>query len=410
MTHGYSKLSSLLLDSLHQDRSRLDVSALAALTAQEWADLLVLAGRQRVAPLLYHNLKGRGLERSLPEEFLQALRDSHMRNTARNLRLAAESGRIAEALDAEGIPVIALKGIHLAQEVYESIGLREMNDIDLLVQKPDLARAAEIVMNMGFRPLKPFSLDWGLPQKDVPRMIASGTGAVELHWSVAPPGRSPMFDIREFWEQSRPTELAGTTMLGLSPEDMVLYLGFHNGLHGFDFGLRPYCDTQAVISRWSQVLDWDAIVERAKRWSWERDVYLSLRLARELVGAGCSDSVEHALKPDQDTERMHAMAQVLAKTGMMHQLPAMMASYTQMTALGKAGFVARCLFPSRAELAFRYQTPPNSPAILLRYPNRWRDLVVRHWATLQAVRGRDKELSKLAERKGKLLRWLADGR
>ena len=403
-------VDSLLLDLLHQDRSRLDVSALAGLTAQEWANLLVLAGRQRVTPLLYHNLRGLGLAGSLPEKSLRALRDSYVRNTARNLRLAEELRQIVEALGVEDIPVIPLKGMHLAQEIYENISLREMNDIDLLVQKSDLSRAAEVLMDMAYRPTRPFSTEWGTPWKDLPRLIAPGSGPVELHWSVAPPGSSPSFDIREFWRRSRPTKLGGTMIRWLSPEDVVLYLCFHNGLHAFDFGLRPYCDTQAVISRCSQVLDWGAIVERAKRWNWQRAVYLSLRLARDLVGAGCPDAVIRELEPDRDIERMYATAQVLAKTGDTHQLLNVIANYTQMAPLGKLGFIARHLFPSRAELAFRHQIPPNSLAILLAYPMRWRDLVVRHWAALLAVRGGNEDLRRLAERKGKLLKWLSDDR
>lgn len=407
-----SKLSSLLLGSLHQDGSRLDVSVLAALTAQDWADLLVLAGRQRVAPLLYHNLRGRGLGESLPEESLQALRNSYMRNTARNLRLVAEFGRTAAALDAEGIPVIALKGIHLAHEIYENIGLREMNDIDLLVQKPDLSKGTEILMAMGFKPAKSLSPELEPITHHLPRLINDSAVPVEVHHTLAGPAWSQMFDILEVWERARPMAMGNTMVFVLSPEDVLLYLSFHNAMHAFGFGMRPYCDIQAAIRRFSPQLDWDAIVKRAKRWRWERGVYLSLRLARDLVGAGCPDSVLDALEPDQDAEGICAVAmtQVFADKRLTQAIGNNVACFAQMRACRKAGLLVRRLFPSRLEMAHMYHVPRNSLRILFAYPIRWRDVVIRHWAMLQAVQGRDEELTKLAEGKGKLLRWLADGR
>jgi len=44
-----------------------------------------------------------------------------------------ELGRLTEAMDREKIPLIALKGMALAETVYANTGLREMLDIDLLI-------------------------------------------------------------------------------------------------------------------------------------------------------------------------------------------------------------------------------------------------------------------------------------
>ena len=60
-----------------------------------------------------------------------------------------------------------------------------------------------------------------------------------------------------------------------------------------------------------------------------------------------------------------------------------------------------------------YWVAPDSLAILLKYPIRWKDLfVARHWEMLADIQGRDEELTELAglaERKGKVLHWLSEG-
>jgi hypothetical protein len=125
-----------------------------------------------VAPLLYHRLKALGLESAETLAALSVLRNYHRQNALRNLQFFAGLNPIVKALQAEKIPVIALKGAHLAQAVYGSIALREMNDFDLLVPPDRLARAGEILAAQGYRPSKPYDPDLALVTvKHLPRFL-----------------------------------------------------------------------------------------------------------------------------------------------------------------------------------------------------------------------------------------------
>src|SRR5262245_54856896 len=108
------------------------------MTREEWQLLLALAGVQRVRGILYHRLKSRGCESMIPQELVLALNEAYRHNALRNLVLYRELNRIVTALQARRIPVIVLKGAFLASVVYGNLGLREMNDLDLLVPVPDL--------------------------------------------------------------------------------------------------------------------------------------------------------------------------------------------------------------------------------------------------------------------------------
>ena len=278
------KLITLLLDSLHQDKNRLNIPELTALSMQEWDSLIALAANKQVRLLFYQNLKKRGLEEIIPEKNLHALKGFYTRNTFRNLSYFGELKHIATACKEKNIALIALKGIYLADTIYENSSLREMSDMDLLIPKEDLREATSIMLNMGYQPKVPFSLDWEPLNNHLPAFFKSKV-QVEIHWTIIEPEESPKFDILDFWNQAVPVKIAHTDMLCLSPEDVVLYVCFHNAKHHFAFSLRPYCDIQAAILHFSPELDWDKILKRAKKWGWERGIYLSLRLAREFLGA-----------------------------------------------------------------------------------------------------------------------------
>ena len=404
------KLIALLLNCLHLDQGRLDKCLLAALSAQEWEDLVALAADQRVRALLYHNLLTRGLEDMVPENILQTLKDFYTQNTLHNLRYSNELKKIVIACADENVSVLVLKGIYLAHVIYDQIGLREMNDIDLLVKKEDLARATEIMIASGYRPLEPFSIDWIVTSTfhHPPPFVKPNVAGVEIHWSIAQPEISPRFDIMDLWNQAAPAKIAQTEMLCLNPEDVLSYLCFHNAQHAFGFGLRPYCDIQATIDHFSHALDWDQILERVQRWGWERGVHLSLYLARDFVGAEVPEYILKALKPAQDTDAIYSIArsQTFASKASLQKINPNVASYTQLSTKQKVSMLMQRFFPSRSEIAHKYHVAPDSWVIWLKYPIRWKDLLFKHSKILLDVPGSDNELAELAKKKGELLHWL----
>ena len=62
---------ALLMNCLHQDQDRLEAAKLETLSIQEWENLIRLATNLRVRLILFRNLKNRGLENMIPEQFLR---------------------------------------------------------------------------------------------------------------------------------------------------------------------------------------------------------------------------------------------------------------------------------------------------------------------------------------------------
>ena len=92
------------------------------------------------------------------------------------------------------------------------------------------------------------------------------------------------------------------------------HLSFH---HPFDFaGLRTFCDIREIINCYQDKIDWDQVLQRAKKWGAGNSVYLTILLAKELLDAQAPEDFIAALKPDgSDSEaREWAIEQIFGKT------------------------------------------------------------------------------------------------
>ena len=129
-----SELSRLLIDILKRGKD-VDPARLSALAPEQWKKFLVIAAHQRVTPLVFHRLKKKGLDQAVPFDIYASLKDVYQQNIMRIMKISGQSRRVLKALNTADIPTIPLNGIVLANSIYESIGLREMSDFDLLVPK-----------------------------------------------------------------------------------------------------------------------------------------------------------------------------------------------------------------------------------------------------------------------------------
>ena len=197
----------------------------------------------------------------VPGDVLQRLREIYLMTGARNTLLYQELALVLQALQHDNIPVIVLKGGHLAALVYRHPALRPMSDIDLLVRRSDLERAAARLRDLGYS---------GPPAGDIPAlreenqhlpmMCKAPETGIELHWTLLAPSR--LIDIPNdgWWQRSRPATIAGVATRVLSQEDLLLHVCLHNACdrpHGpFGLGLRPLCDIAEIIRHCGEAISW----------------------------------------------------------------------------------------------------------------------------------------------------------
>jgi hypothetical protein len=400
-------LCQLLLSCLKRGKSDGEAKSLSGLSPERWQAFLKLAAGQRVRPLVWHRIQEKGLANLVPVEVAEAFRKSVLGNTTRNLRLYGELRQLLSMLQSEGLELILLKGIYLASAVYEQIGLREMNDIDVLAHPSDLPRMVEIMTSLGYVPLSPICMDVTFQtQHHLPRMTKNEWAAFELHWCLVYPGLSYSLDIEDLWKHAVFVQAAGFNARALSPEDLLLHLSVHVSYHHqFNFSLRPFCDIAEIIHRFNSAIDWHAFVEQAIAKKLQRGVYLTLRLAKEMVEADVPAFVLEELQPPDGAGILieTAYSHIFSCQSVPEHLAELLESGSFWTKLRI--FLQRVFLP-KATIAALYSLPADSAKIYIYYPRRFFDVLRRHQSTLRKFHQEDASTKALAERVNNIAKWL----
>jgi len=275
----------------------------------DWARVLRIGRRHRVLSLLYLNLH-RIASPAIPAPVLVELRGQFMKNAARNLQLAAELVRLLDLFAKSGIPVAPFKGVVLASSVYGDPALRDAGDIDLLVHRNDIVRAADLLVGLGHRPFYPTA------SAEESAFLSSLQGArraaylqyhgehhlvredgllnVDLHWQVSHRAISRGLDTRTLWSGLTPIELAGRTAHTFSPEHLLLVLCDNGAKDGWA-RLDRVCDVAELLRR-NPNLNWAQILTTARQIGAERILLLGLHLANALLDAPLPNDIRDRLR------------------------------------------------------------------------------------------------------------------
>jgi hypothetical protein len=145
-----------------------------------WDALLADLAHQGLVPLL----GGRILETAgarAPAEFARAVRDQTDASRRTGALLELATLRIATALEAAGVPNVPLKGPLLARALHGDPGMRQSRDVDVLVGRGSLERAAVALVPLGWRPEHRTAAD---PILHVRLVHDAALPDIELHWRV----------------------------------------------------------------------------------------------------------------------------------------------------------------------------------------------------------------------------------
>jgi len=255
------------------------------LTEEDWRSLLNETDKQSITPLFYYRLKNSSLDIQIPENMETRLRKSYLEVSGRNLRYFYEIKNILAKLQFAKIPVILLKGAHLAEKIYGNTTLREFCDVDILIKKNDLALACKQFEELGYSASRDFLID-GVSElvKHLPPFEKTKAPAVEIHWTLTNHFDQFNINLEDLWQRAEKNSVLDTPALGLCPEDLLLHLSMH-GLyqHYFEYGLRTLYDLSVVIRHYEEMIDWKVLISRAREWKMERCLFLALFMTQMLL-------------------------------------------------------------------------------------------------------------------------------
>ncbi|HUB76957.1 MAG TPA: nucleotidyltransferase family protein [Solirubrobacteraceae bacterium] len=237
----------------------------------------------RLLPLLWRNRTAAGIA----AEHLALLRGCYRQSLWSVHRTLAAGMTAVDSLDAAGVPVMLLKGAAILASNPPHIGIRPMADVDLLVPRPDAARAVRALQAGGWDSVHGLLAPIGVWH--AVDLVRAEHERVDLHWSATSvPG-----DDRAVWADARRATLLERSVLVPSPTFQLLTTCVHGV--GFDPApVRWIADALLILGGRDQI-DWPALLEEAVT----RHVAVALGQAlRELAGrfdAPVPDRVVRAL-------------------------------------------------------------------------------------------------------------------
>jgi hypothetical protein len=244
----------------------------------DWQAVLRKTERWGLAPLAYTSLRHASRSGGVPKPVTERLRHLYHRDTIHGVEQREALRETLRRFSDTGVPVIVLKGAALAALVYPAPTLRPMRDIDLLVRRRDIETVNELLgrMRASLTPERFSLLD------------------IRHHISPAVVDRIP---IEEFWSRARPAQIESVATLVFSHEDLLLHLALHLAhVEGFVGRVRTLCDIRETCKRYQDAIDWHRLVAQAEAYEVGKELYHSLRLARDLLGAGVPAEVLEALR------------------------------------------------------------------------------------------------------------------
>ncbi len=265
----------------------------------DWRRLIDQGRGHGLLPLLYWH-GTRTLAQELPQEIAQQLHDHYRANAARNLLLIDELFKIVELLGGSGIPVVPFKGPALAEQLYGDAALRECVDLDILLRARDVPEAIRRLNFAGYTQgpkLTAVQQNAFLTTQYEYAFLSPAGILVELQWRIAPQYFSLALPEENYWGRIQSATICGRKVNQLSCEDLLLLLSFHGGKHGWE-KLIWLADVAELIAAHPQ-LDWDYVLNGARRAGGLRMLLLGAALARKFLGVALPKDLEQPLAKDR---------------------------------------------------------------------------------------------------------------
>ena len=277
-----------------------------------WHQLVDFATAHMVASLLWTRIQQHGLARQIPASVQERLQQAQHQVALCNLRYYHQLQQLLVLTEEQAIPLILLKGAHLAAAVYPTMDQRAMTDIDLLVKQTDLPRVVDILLDLGYAPAVPlhdYTIHFSGGAHHLPRFVKPHFPSIELHWKLTHVDDPYPLPVDELWTRAETIQLQDRSALGLSREDLLLHVCLHaTQRHLLRQGLRFVCDIDAIVhsdgaSHWGHgratSVDWAVVLQRTQRIGAERCLYSALRLTYELLGTPIPEQVLQTLKGNE---------------------------------------------------------------------------------------------------------------
>ncbi len=283
-THRYLRPEQELLVLCASDLPGAHPRCLELLEAGiSWSNLLPVADRNEVLPLVYARLAG--FAQAIPSAAFAILQKRCARIASWNLTLASELLVALGYLERNGIRALAFKGPALTIALYGQLGLRHCRDLDLLIEADRVWDAVRIFQAAGYLLAAPFPATperaWLQAYKDVALRHPSTGVHLELHWAVCEPAFDSKIHSARLGQRTESVTVLGVPVPFPAPEDLLFLLAIHGVRHYWN-SLKWIADIDRCIRTYSD-LNWAAATQAADSLGRRKTFLLPVKLCQHLL-------------------------------------------------------------------------------------------------------------------------------
>lgn len=213
-------------------------------------------GSFRLLPLLYRFLK----DHCIDTPILIKVKGVYRKSAVQNKIHSHVATQLIREFNSAGIKTMLLKGSALVHEGYYSdLGVRPMDDSDLMVPRQQLEKAIEVLENMGWTP-KINRRDYIVRHAEE---YIKGVHKIDLHWRLLPTGVNAELDM-PLWENAVPITYHGEQAYVLNPAYQLM----HVCLHGVNWNPVPpqrwIADAYHILTKPDIEINWHKLIEQVK--------------------------------------------------------------------------------------------------------------------------------------------------
>ncbi|HEY7164313.1 MAG TPA: nucleotidyltransferase family protein [Candidatus Binatia bacterium] len=266
----------------------------------DWELLLRSAHQHGILPVLYSQLAN-AFSSSVPEGILRRLETISGTIGRRNLFFTGELLRLQGLFQRNGIRAIAFKGPALAASIYGNVAVREFSDLDFLMPRDQVFRAAQLLTKQKFvsefAPTGATQERFLKTQCEMVLTRETGTILVELHWAIAPRYFGINFRLDPIWERYNELPRDGLGFPTLPLEHLFLALTIHGIKHCWE--RLVWIRDIAQVLRTYPDLDWDLIQSASRSLGTLRVVHLAGALARDIFQVSLPAEIGKSISRDK---------------------------------------------------------------------------------------------------------------
>ena len=265
----------------------------------DWPELAQMARDNRVSGLLAPVFDALEKEGTITECAADRVKHDAFQATATALHFQSILEDVLALFERHELPVIVLKGLALSHLLYAEPHRRPCGDLDILVKPEDYSRLHEILVGAGYEaqdaeklPEHRSDLETTFEQ----HFLAPGGGVlIEVHTDSIKLGVRPA-GAEAVWNRAVPLNIGKSTALTMCPRDLALMLPIHLHRHGF-IRLLWFRDIDLLIREHSDQIDWDLVIEDARKEGATSSLWLTLTFTQKLLGTPVPESVLKRTRP-----------------------------------------------------------------------------------------------------------------